>query len=153
MNCPFCNAEISAEDKLCPACGAPVNEEVAEQPAVEEVAEAPVTETPVQAPGKAGMIMGIVAAALVLVGCCCVYLGLITIPVAAILSIIALIKNVGELKKAKQAGVKNTFALVGTILSAVALALSVVMIVIAVLYIVIYGAAIFAAILSGEIAF
>ena len=153
MNCPFCNAEISAEDKLCPICGAPVNEEVAEQPAVEEVAEAPVVETPVQAPGKAGMIMGIVAAALVLVGCCCYYLGFITIPVAAVLSIIALIKNVGDLKKAKQAGVKNTFALVGTILSAVALALSVVMIVIVVLYIMICGAAALFAILSGEIAF
>ena len=150
MNCPFCNAEITAEDKICPACGAPVNEETAEQPAVEEVAEAPVTETPVQAPSKAGMIMGIVAAALVLVGCCCYYLGFITIPVAAVLSIIALIKNVGDLKKAKQAGFKNTFALVGTILSAAALAIAVVLIVLVVVLMLVYGAAIFAAILSGE---
>ena len=153
MNCPFCNAEITAEDKLCPICGAPVNEETAEQPAVEETTEAPVAEAPVQAPGKAGMIMGIVAAALVLVGCCCVYLGLITIPVAAILSIIALIKNVGELKKAKQAGVKNTFALVGTILSAAALAIAVVLIVLVVVLMLVYGAAIFAAILSGDFSF
>ena len=147
MNCPFCNAEISAEDKICPTCGAPVNEETAEQPAVEET----VVETPVTAPSKAGMIMGIVAAALVLVGCCCTYLGFITIPVAAVLSIIALIKNIGDLKKAKQAGVKNTFAVVGTILSAVALAIAMVMILVIVLYIVIYGAAALFAILGGEI--
>ena len=149
MNCPFCNAEISAQDKLCPICGAPVNEEVAEQTVTEEVEQ----EAPVQAPGKVGMILGIVAAALVLVGCCCIYLGFITVPAAAILGIIALIKNIGDLKKAKQAGVKNTFALVGTILSAAALAIAVVMIVICVVYILIYGVAVFAAVLSGEVAF
>lgn len=146
MNCPFCNAEITAEDKICPACGAPVNEEVAEQPVVEETVET----APVQAPSKAGMIMGIVAAALVLVGCCCTYLGFITIPAAAILGLISLIKNVGDLKKAKQAGVKNTFALVGTILSAVAMAIAIVMIVVVVLYIVLYGAAALLAIFGGE---
>ena len=145
MNCPFCNAEITAEDKLCPICGAPVNEEQAEQPAP----EAPVEDkAPVQAPSKAGMIMGIVAAALVLVGCCCYYLGFITVPVAAVLSIIALIKNVGELKQAKQAGVNNTFALVGTILSAAALAIAVVLIVLVVVLMLVYGAAIFATIFS-----
>ena len=68
MNCPFCNAEISAEDKICPTCGAPVNEETAEQPAVEEVAEAPVAETPAVDPGKKlgliAMIVGIAGLAL-----------------------------------------------------------------------------------------
>ncbi|MBQ1233114.1 MAG: zinc ribbon domain-containing protein [Clostridia bacterium] len=151
MVCPFCQAEITAEDKVCPMCGAPVNEQTEEKPAAKVSEEQLATqEAPAQKQSKSGMILGIVAAALVLAGCCCCYLGVITVPVAGVLAIIGLIKNVGELKKAKQAGVKNTFALVGTILSAVALAIAVAMIVFVVLYIALYGFAALMALLSGE---
>ena len=125
MNCPFCNAEISAEDKICPTCGAPVNEETA------EVAEAPVAETPAVDPGKKlgliAMIVGIAGLALgAILSCACACLGAV---LPALAAVAAIVLGVLAMKKSKDAGFSNKQALVGIITGGAAIVVIIVFII------------------------
>ena len=79
MNCPFCNAEITEQDKACPVCAAPVNERAAAQPA-ESVTQD--VKTPVSTKSK--ILTGVLALLLGTYGVDQFYLGKIS---AGILSI------------------------------------------------------------------
>ena len=156
MNCPYCNAEITAEEKICPVCGAPVNEEVKQEPAAEvktEAAEAKDTKAvnPGKTLGIVGLILGIASILLWLTSCCC-YVSIVTVPLAFIVSLVGVILNASALKKSKKAGCKNVLALIGMILSAVILALAVISLVIGIVFIALYGFAGLMAILSGAAA-
>lgn len=137
MVCPFCQTELSAGDKVCPTCGAPVTEAPAVQPKVEITYD----ESPVEAvdPGKksgtVAMVLGIVAAVIAVMGCCCAYISFLPLPIAIVGAIMSLV----AMSKSKKAGFKNTNALVGLILSLVSLLLTLAMLIYIIIVIALYG--------------
>lgn len=126
MKCPICQAEITAEDKVCPACGAPVNEAPVEETvaaqAEPEVNAAPaVFEDPGKKLGLIAMILGIAGVALgvILAGACACLGGILP----AIASVAAVVLGILAMKKSKDAGFSNKQALIGIILGGAALVL------------------------------
>lgn len=144
MVCPFCQAEITAEDKVCPMCGAPVNEQAEEKPGVKTEAAVDYSTVPATDPGKTlglvGMIMGIASLALGLFSCCCCG-GIFGVAIFFVTSIVSLILSIIASKKSAEAGYTNKNAKIGIIVSAIAVGLMLIMLVGMIIYIAIYGLA------------
>lgn len=139
MICKSCGAENAEGAAFCATCGTSLeekNEAVAvqqpetEAPATETpAAEAPAAEVPVsEAPAKPSKVMGIVSTvlgALSLLGnasctCMCGCLG--GFP-AIVMGIVGLVLSIMAMVKAKNAGTKDTLAIVGLVLSILSLLL------------------------------
>lgn len=151
MKCEICQAEIPENEKVCPACGAPVAEApVAEEP-VKEAKAAPAA--PAKNEGKTmgivGMCLGIGAIVLFVLGflggCCTMG---ITVPVGAvvafILAVVALILCIKAKSKSKKSGHGNVCAIIGFILSLITLIIIALISVVVLIFVLIYGVAIFA---------
>lgn len=144
MVCPFCQAELSATDKTCPMCGAPVNETPTQKPETQINYDIPMDiEDPGKKMGLVGMIMGIASLVLAMFSCCCCTYASVVILIAAIAG---LVLSIIAMNKSKKVGLKNTQALVGLITSGVAILLSLVTLIYIVVMVSLYG---FAA-LSGS---
>ena len=144
MVCPFCQAEITANDKVCPMCGAPVNEQAEEKPEVKAEAVADCSNVSATDPGKTlglvGMIMGIASLALGLFSCCCCG-GILGVVIFLVTSVVSLILSVVAGKKSRAAGFANKNAKIGTIVSAISVGILLIMTVVMIVYIAIYGLA------------
>ena len=122
MICKNCGADV-ANSKFCTVCGAPM-----EAPA--PVATPYTNDVAVEAPKPAtdpGKTLGIVSlalgiAALLLGSLCSCLLACLGGFVPALLAIGAIITGVLAMKKSKEAGFKNTMALIGCILGGVSIA-------------------------------
>ena len=149
MFCEKCGNQLN-EEGICTACTAntePAAEtEEIEAPAVEAIEEIPVAE-PVDAeapelptvdPGKTfgiiSMVLGIVAILLNTVCSCIPLLGCFTAVVALIAAIVGVILGFVAMNKSKAAGFKNTFALVGMILSIASVALWIVSLIVSLIF-------------------
>ena len=144
MVCPFCQAELSATDKMCPMCGAPVDETPTQKPETQINYDIPMAiEDPGKTQGMIGMIMGIASLVLGLSGCCCcgAVFGLAFIALFFVTSIVSLILSISASKKSKAAGYTNTCATVGIIVSAVSVGILLFLLVFAIVYLAIYGIA------------
>lgn len=142
MNCPFCQAELSATDKQCPMCGAPISETPAEKPETQINYDIPMDmEDPGKKMGLVGMIMGIASLVLGLSGCCCcgAVFGLAFIALFFVTSIVSLILSISASKKSKAAGYTNKNATVGIIVSAISVGVLLFLLVFAIVYLAIYG--------------
>ena len=156
MNCVFCDAEIPENEKVCPACGAPVEEAPANEAPAAEANAAPAA--PAKNEGKTmgivGMCLGIGALVVLIVGylggCCTMGL---SVPICAVISfilgIVSLILCAKAKKKSKKSGHKNAFAIVGLICSWISVIITALMGVAALVLLLIYGVAIFAEIASA----
>ena len=143
MVCPFCQAELSVGDKVCPMCGAPVNEAPVKKPEIDMSMDyEPIVETvdPGKKLGVAGMAMGIVSLVAGLFSCCCCG-GIYGIAIFFVTSIISLILSIVASKKSKEAGFVNKNATVGIIVSAITAGVLLIGVVIYIIYIVLYGVA------------
>lgn len=151
MKCVFCDAEIPENEKVCPACGAPVEEVPAKAAPAEEVKAAPAA--PAKNEGKTmgivGMCLGIGALVLLVVGylggCCTMGL---SVPVCAVISfivsIVAIILCAKAKKKSKKSGHKNGMAIAGLICAIITLVITAIMGIATLILLLIYGVAIFA---------
>ena len=143
MICPFCQAELSANDKVCPLCGAPVAEQSAEKSNLDNTVDyTPIVDEkdPGKTLGTVGMIMGIASLALGLFSCCCCG-GIFGVSIFFVTSVVSLILSIVASKKSKQAGYTNKNATVGTIVSAIAVGIMLIMLVGMIIYLAIYGLA------------
>ncbi len=144
MICKSCGAENAEGSAFCATCGTSLEEKneavavqqpeteapAAEAPAAEApAAEVPAAEVPVsEAPAKPSKVMGIVSTvlgALSLLGnasctCMCGCLG--GFP-AIVMGIVGLVLSIMAMVKAKNAGTKDTLAIVGLVLSILSLLL------------------------------
>ena len=162
MFCKNCGIENPDGASFCRVCGSALAVAPVIEASADPVAETPVeptVETPVQPasapaaegetapkvtavdPGK-GMgvaalvlgIIGLVTGTVCNCGCACTIFGVfISGPIAILLAIVGLILGIIGMKKSKTAGFKNTMALVGIILSGIALASGVISLVIGIL--------------------
>lgn len=144
MVCPFCQAELSATDKTCPMCGAPINETPTQKPETQINYDIPMAiEDPGKKMGLVGMIMGIASLVLAMFSCCCCTYASVVLLIAAVAG---LVLSIIAMNKSKKVGLKNTQALVGLITSGAAILLSLVTLIYIIVMFSLYG---FAA-LSGS---
>ncbi len=148
MKCKYCEAELSADIKVCPVCGADVTEEVLEVASATEEAQTdesvaiienvveptatvaqPECAAPVKDPGKvfgiislilgvAGFVLGIIFPCACCTGCAAV-IGNIPFVLMSVAAIaLGIIGNI----RSKKVGIKNTKATVGLIFGIVGVA-------------------------------
>lgn len=125
--CKNCGAEVPTED-ICPKCGTLVEGEV-------EVVQEVVEQIPVKDPGKVLGIVSLILGIVSIVGNCCTCIPVISWIVAfalPIFAIVGLILGIVGMKKSKKAGFKNTFAIIGLIISIVGIIIAIVSIVLSV---------------------
>ncbi len=131
MKCPVCGVEVEEGVKFCPTCGA----EMEAQTPVENTASMDgelIDAAPAKDSGKifgiVAMILGIAALAIGFVlSCSCACLGSI---LPMLMAIAGIVLGVVGMNMSKKAGFKNNMALVGIILSAVAIVIMIVMIIV-----------------------
>ena len=122
MICPFCNAAISAQDKVCPVCGASVDGDCTIQE-TDTVTDIESKGNPGKVLGLIAMILGIAAVTIAALGyCCCGIWGAF---VTTLMSGAGLVMGIIAMLQPRRAGDGNVKALVAIITSSAALLLSI----------------------------